>query len=211
MEATIKVCGMTGEKLLRGILGGVFISLGGFIYLTVGGPVGAALFSIGLLSVIHFGALLYTGKVRDYSPASDNEKFISTQHLAMVLLLNVVGCIVMTALMAGGDVHLHSAEAIVAKRAAMTPIELFGRAVCCGMIMTAAVSAAKEKNNFWPLLIGVPGFILAGFIHSIADAFYISVAWKLLSGKVILSWVIAVIGNFVGGLIPVWLTAFKNR
>jgi len=192
------------EFILRGILGGAFISLGGYIYLAVGGPVGAVLFSIGLLSVVHFGAFLYTGKIREFSQ-------VSALRLLAILGLNVIGCILMTLIFHPGAEVTAAAERIVGFRAGLDVWSAFGRAVGCGIIMTAAVSAAKEKNNFWPLLIGVPGFILSGLIHSIADAFYISVAYGMLSPKVVGMWAVAVIGNFVGGLIPVWFTAMKNR
>lgn len=43
------------------ILAGVSISLGAYIYLKVGGIIGAIMFSIGLISVIHFRFGLYTG------------------------------------------------------------------------------------------------------------------------------------------------------
>lgn len=192
------------EFILRGILGGAFISLGGYIYLTVGGPLGAVLFSIGLLSVVHFGAFLYTGKIREFSQ-------VSALRLLSILGLNIIGCILMALIFHPNEDVTATAENIVRFRTELDLWSAFGRAVGCGIIMTAAVSAAKEKNNYWPLLIGVPGFILAGFIHSIADAFYISVAFRVLSLKVVGMWAVAVVGNFVGGLIPVWFTAMKNR
>lgn len=192
------------EFILRGILGGAFISLGGYIYLTIGGPLGAVLFSIGLLSVVHFGAILYTGKIREFSQ-------VSALRLLSILGLNIIGCILMALIFHPNEDMISAAENIVRFRTELDLWSAFGRAVGCGIIMTAAVSAAKEKNNYWPLLIGVPGFILAGFIHSIADAFYISVAFRVLSLKVVGMWAVAVVGNFVGGLIPVWFTAMKNR
>ncbi len=203
------------EFILKSILGGAFISLGGYIYLAVGGPLGAVLFSIGLLSVVHFGALLYTGKIRECSLKKDNG--FAPLPLMAVLALNIVGCVMM-ALVFPGDQIAEAATKIARFRTELTPIAAFGRAVGCGIIMTVAVSAAKEKNNLWPLLIGVPGFILAGFIHSIADGFYISVALirgDLMQtesfGAVLGMWLIAVVGNFVGGMLPVWLTACKSR
>ncbi len=44
------------------ILAGMLIGLGGIIYLRVGGPVGASLFAIGLLTILHFKLELFTGK-----------------------------------------------------------------------------------------------------------------------------------------------------
>lgn len=203
------------EIVLKSILGGALISLGGYIYLVVGGPLGAVLFSIGLLSVVHFGALLYTGKIREFSLKKGEG--IAPLPLLGVLALNIVGCLLM-ALIFPGDQIADAATKIATLRTDLSPISAFGRAVGCGIIMTVAVSAAKERNNLWPLLIGVPGFILAGFIHSIADGFYISVA--IVRGGLLQSeqmvmvaamWLVAVAGNFVGGMLPVWLTAYKSR
>lgn len=203
------------EFVLKSILGGALISLGGYIYLVVGGPLGAVLFSIGLLSVVHFGALLYTGKIREFSLKKGEG--IAPLPLLGVLALNIVGCMLM-ALIFPGDQIAEAATKIATFRTDLSPISAFGRAVGCGIIMTVAVSAAKERNNLWPLLIGVPGFILAGFIHSIADGFYISVA--IVRGGLLQSeqmvmvaamWLVAVAGNFVGGMLPVWLTAYKSR
>lgn len=204
------------EFILRSILGGAFISLGGYIYLTVGGPLGAVLFAIGLLSVVHFGALLYTGKIREFS--LKNGAGMRPLPLLSILLLNIVGCALMALIFSPGDEVVASAIKIAEFRTGLSALPAFGRAVGCGIIMTVAVSAAKEKNNLWPLLIGVPGFILAGFIHSIADGFYLSVALiygDLLSvdtlARVSGMWLIAAAGNFVGGMLPVWLTNLKNR
>lgn len=44
------------------ILAGMLIGVGGIIYLRVGGPVGASLFAIGLLTILHFRFELFTGK-----------------------------------------------------------------------------------------------------------------------------------------------------
>ena len=49
-------------------------------------------------------------------------------------------------------------------------------------------------------MLGVPVFILCGFAHSIADAFYflVSPAEQLLRGEVLAVYVSEVLGNFVG-------------
>ena len=44
------------------IIAGILIALGGVAYLQIGGPVGAVLFSIGLLTILHFKCELFTGK-----------------------------------------------------------------------------------------------------------------------------------------------------
>jgi formate/nitrite transporter FocA (FNT family) len=44
------------------ILAGMLIAMSGIAYLTVGGPIGASLFSLGLLAILHFKLELFTGK-----------------------------------------------------------------------------------------------------------------------------------------------------
>lgn len=56
------------------------------------------------------------------------------------------------------------------------------------------------KNRI-ALLIGIPAFILAGFTHSIADAFYYCVGHSSINGAAMLSYLGTVIGNFIGGIV----------
>ena len=48
--------------LISSVLAGVCIGLGGYVNLVMGGIIGAVMFSFGLLSVVHYGLALYTGK-----------------------------------------------------------------------------------------------------------------------------------------------------
>ena len=48
--------------MIKAILAGFMIAMGAGLYLTVGGPVGAFLFSVGLLTILKFGFYLFTGK-----------------------------------------------------------------------------------------------------------------------------------------------------
>jgi len=65
--------------------------------------------------------------------------------------------------------------------------------------MTTAVEFAR-KGKMLPLLLGVPVFILCGFAHSIADAFYflVSPSEQVLQVSVLIVYLCEVLGNFVG-------------
>ena len=52
------------KEVAATVLAGVSIALGAFVYLKVGGVVGATMFSIGLLAVITFRFPLYTGRIK---------------------------------------------------------------------------------------------------------------------------------------------------
>ena len=71
--------------------------------------------------------------------------------------------------------------------------------------MTASVTFARKSNEFghWmPLVMAVPLFILCGFPHCIADAFYYLVCpwafWTMNLWQIVLLYMCLVIGNFIG-------------
>jgi formate/nitrite transporter FocA (FNT family) len=78
--------------------------------------------------------------------------------------------------------------------------------------MTTAVEFAR-KGKMLPLLLGVPVFILCGFAHSIADAFYflVSPAEQLLKGDVLVVYVCEVLGNFIGCNLYRWTLFFGQK
>ena len=85
-------------------------------------------------------------------------------------------------------------------------------AIGCGFIMTTAVEFAR-KGKMLPLLLGVPVFILCGFAHSIADAFYflVSPQEQLLQWPVLVVYVSEVLGNFVGCNLYRWALFFAPK
>ena len=172
------------------ILAGVSISLGAYIYLKVGGIIGAIMFSIGLISVIHFRFGLYTVWVKNFKHWDDS--FI----LLIILLLNIVGCLLMSLAISDQQI-IQQCNDIVSNRADMGFWRSIFNGAGCGFIITLSVMC---KNRI-ALLIGIPAFILAGFTHSIADAFYYCVGHSSIDGAAMLSYLGTVIGNFIGGII----------
>jgi formate/nitrite transporter FocA (FNT family) len=78
--------------------------------------------------------------------------------------------------------------------------------------MTTAVEFAR-KGKMLPLLLGVPVFILCGFAHSIADAFYflVSPSEQVLQASVLIVYVSEVLGNFVGCNLYRWMLVFEPK
>lgn len=172
------------------ILAGLSIGLGGYVNLVVGGLAGAILFSFGLLTVIHYGLTLYTGKSGFVENWSDVAKLFLP-----ILIGNIVGCYLASLFIINPEI-VQTAHGIVDKRISAGWINNFILGIPCGFIMTVAVKFAKEKQ-FLPLLFGVPLFILCGFYHSIADAFYYSAA-REISCEIFVNWICVVVGNFIG-------------
>jgi len=179
------------------ILAGLCISIGCIVNLRVGGIGGAVLFSFGLLAVVHYTLKLYTGTAGFIRAKGD------WGMLTVVLLGNIVGCALMAA-MAGYALPAVSSDAIVQSRFATGPLGCGLLAIGCGFIMTTAVQFAR-KSQFLPLLFGVPVFILCGFTHSIADAFYFSLSPQSWSLPLLVIYLSEVLGNFVGCNLYRWV------
>ena len=67
--------------------------------------------------------------------------------------------------------------------------------------MTLIVQGGRDKNLLL-ILFGIPLFILLGFYHSIADAFYMMTASEELRNLFFGRYWIIVLGNFIGCNIP---------
>ena len=152
---------------------GVAISIGCIAFLTMGGIIGAVLFTFGLLTVVHYQLKLYTGTVGFMNLMGFKREHLETwATLLIVIIGNIIGCVLTAFLASYGDLHLEAQiSSLYEARMALTPIGVVVRAMGCGLIMTTAVCFGRQ-NRFLPLLFGVPLFICAGFLHSIADSFY---------------------------------------
>ena len=187
------------------ILAGICISIGCVVNLRVGGVAGAVLFAFGLTTVVYYGLKLYTGTAGFIRLKGD------WSMLAVVLLGNIVGCFLSAWLISYAQPDcIEPATKILASRLAKGPWACFLLAIGCGFIMTTAVEFAR-KGKMLPLLLGVPVFILCGFAHSIADAFYFILSLlgdnsqltlnsqlSTLNFQLLLVYLSEVLGNFVG-------------
>ncbi|MBQ0074783.1 MAG: formate/nitrite transporter family protein [Prevotella sp.] len=177
------------KLLLSSILAGCCIGIGGTVYLKVGGTAGAVLFSIGLITVVSYKLKLYTGAAGFVTKSNILD-------LIPMLFGNIIGCILLSLFPTNLDV-----TTIIASRAACEWYNAFILAIGCGVLMTIAVTFARE-GKWLPLLFAIPTFILCGFYHCIADAFYYAVGWQQLSINILPVYIATVAGNFVGCNIP---------
>lgn len=188
------------------ILAGLCISIGCVVNLRVGGVAGAVLFAFGLTTVVYYGLKLYTGTAGFIRRHGD------WPMLFTVLLGNIAGC----ALSALAIYHskpdcITPATAIVDSRMETGAVACGILAVGCGFIMTTAVQFARQ-GKMLPLLFGVPVFILCGFTHSIADAFYFLLAScaSLPAVDIAVIYVAEVVGNFIGCNLYRWMIREKK-
>lgn len=180
---------------LSSILAGLCISIGCIVNLMVGGgPLGAILFTFGLITVVHYKYALYTGTAGFVSSLKDIGILFW-----FILLGNWLGCHITSEVITYAIPDItEKANSIVIARSQVNMWQAFIRAIFCVFLMTTAVKFARE-NRWFPLLFAVPVFILAGFYHSIADAFYICAAeFDTITDAVRINWGMTILGNFVG-------------
>lgn len=177
----------------RSILAGISIGLGGLIFVKQGGVVGAVMFAFGLLTVLYYKLPLYTGTAGFVNPKVGREWV----NMVVILLGNILGCWLLS-LIVPKEVN---AEAIIQSRIDTGYLQSFLNAIGCGVIMTLVVKAGREKN-YLLTIFGIPLFILCGFYHSIADAFYMCIVTPALLPSYLLIYLFIVLGNFVGCNVP---------
>ena len=184
------------NRLIRSsILAGICIGIAGFGYLVLGGLSGAVLFAFGLLTVVGYKLKLYTGTAGFINKSEILD-------LVIILLGNIVGCLLVGLLTRASNMDLQAAAQMILEiRLQNDPLRCGLLGIGCGFIMTTSVTFAREKN-YLPLLFGVPLFIICGFTHCVADAFYyLSVPASFLKAhwlEVIGVYVCIVAGNFIG-------------
>ena len=190
------------QKIFSPLIAGVMIGIAGTAYPNVGGVAGAVLFAFGLLGVVAWKIDLFTGRSGFWS-GRDIWKLIP------VLLLNIAG-VVFVALSALKPETSEAAMAIIAKRLTAPVWSLFMTSALCGLIMTTAVKFGKE-GNWWPLLFGVPVFILSGFPHCVADIYYWTAAMVDGTTDIMTAlpvYLVTVAGNYAGCNIPRLIPGF---
>lgn len=190
-------------KLLRSsIFAGIAIGTAGFGFLAsgvqteaYGSLVGAVLFSFGLLTVVGYKLKLYTGTAGFILKNEAGSLFL-------ILLGNIIGCFLVSMLARITPLAVQDAARNILElrlRTGALRCGLLG--IGCGFIMTTAVQFARQKQ-YLPLLFGVPLFIVCGFTHCVADAFYylcVPVAfWKANALHILAVYACIVLGNLIG-------------
>lgn len=180
------------------IFSGLLIGLAGWIFISVGGGLlGSVLFAIGLLSVVYFGSYLYTGKSGSWEFSFYRLGYDLLQ-LHKVLLGNILGCLIIAWIARfSGSLNFEFLDGVIQSRENSDALETIARGIGCGFLMELAVWTYREKGSVLGVLFCVPGFILPGFYHCVADAFYYLASWEFKTWMLI-TYPLTVLGNFIG-------------
>ena len=198
--------------LVKSILAGIMIGIGGTIFLSLDNKViGASLFAIGLFMIVINGFNLYTGKV--------GYIFDNKPKYLVEVLVTIIGNFIGTFMVGFMLKYTRVYTALHEKALTMCNVKLNDSifsililSMLCGMLMYLAVNGYKVmKDNFAKyasVFLCVIVFILCSFEHSIANMYYFSVAgWTLKSFEYLL---IMIVGNGIGGVFVPLMTKLKN-
>lgn len=195
------------HEIFKSIVAGICIGIAGTAYLKVGGLAGAVLFAFGLIAVVSLSLWLFTGMAYKVWRQGHAQ-------LIVILLLNLIGGLLVASVVNNPELTI-TAEDIISQRLSQGAIQCGLLAIGCGFIMTTAVTRVKKYDNWWPLLFGVPVFILCGFPHCIADAFYLeccSLQFIQQNIKSIAAFYGAiVIGNYLGCNVFRLTSKYENK
>ncbi|MCR5332422.1 MAG: formate/nitrite transporter family protein [Bacilli bacterium] len=209
---------------LKGILAGLAIGLGGFLYILMtflfsgdnaelGKIFGSILFSVGLFLVCTFSLSLYTGKIGlVYEEKQSKEFYIS---LPIMLIGNAIGAFafgyICFFIFRSSDVYfsaLATANARLQFNDVLDYLTTAIKAFLCGLCVYLAVKSFS-LNRLKPLGITllvffVFVFVYCGFQHCIANMFYFGMA-NTMSWYTLINLLIVILFNSLGPIVGVKL------
>lgn len=206
--------GLFGDFISAG-LAGAFIGIGGTAYLLLceqSKIAGALFFAIGLLAVCLFKLNLFTGKL---CYALENGRFYALR-LVVILIGNFLGAATLALLLSvtrlGEGLRLTAVNTVQIKISGGL-LSAFVLGVLCNALIYFAVegfsAAPAPILKLAALIFGVSVFVLCGFEHCVANAFYIAMSGSL-SAKAALFLLINVLGNICGGILTRVLFKFVS-
>lgn len=177
------------------VMAGAFIGVGGAIFVKTGLPL---TFTLGIMLVISCGLNLITGLLPLLSYNKDiTNKF---QLIVFTILGNILGAFVV-GLCFHSVLDLTVVEQVVTNKVNMSPINLVFNGIATGILIGIGVISYRLSTDdlisVMCLVGSVYAFVLFGFEHVVANAFYLGVI-GILNLKVLL---FSGIGNLLGGFV----------
>ena len=191
------------NKLIKSILAGVSIAIGAVIYLLCSNKiVGAFLFSVGILMVMEFKLLLYTGYVPTQREGQSFKDYIINS--SFVFVGNLIGGAITAGLLAltrlKNDLW-NATNKVCDVKLNDNLLSIFILSIFCGIIIAGIVKATNLKHRVLYVGMMIATFILCGYEHVVANSFYFSFSLKLFTFEGLLFMLVCFLGNFVGGII----------
>ncbi len=199
--------------LIKGIMGGVCNSIGGWLYIRTRTDLGSIvlasfMFTAGSIFISHWYFYLFTGKI-GFLIERDEERTLSKElNLVIGLLGNLLGCLIMGALIRVATFDSNPAlfvelQKVVDLKLGYNWYQALILSFFCGLLIHIGVDGMRRIDNplgrYLVLFLCIGGFTLAGFEHSVANMFF-----YFLNGtytlQAFISLGLLVVGNALGGL-----------
>lgn len=192
--------------IVSSICAGIAISVGCIAYLTSGS---AWAFPIGLFTVCAFGLNLFTGNVCF-------AKLKDIPNLLICLVFNILSAFG-TGFIVGycKPALVENAKNMIIIKYTEGYLSLVALAILCNMLIFVAVGLYHSENllsvvRLFGLYFATAIFVLCGFEHCIANAFYFGLA-RDISMQSMTYLIINIVFNAVGGILAYRLTAFIQK
>ena len=177
------------KKIIYGILAGAFITMAAVAFLAAPDSVtGSVLFAFGLLTIVNYEFMLFTGVVGYISEQKTFRDFINYSLFSLaVWALNLAGAVITGTLIRctrTAAVIMPKLEALMRTKCADSAPSLFVLGIFCGILMFIAVNTYKRTEaspvaKVVLLFACVVVFILSGYEHCVANMAYISLYGKV--------------------------------
>lgn len=213
------------KTLLKGILAGIAISLGGWLCLranvvSLNNIIGSFLFAFGLILIVNFDFYLYTGRICYLYENKEPKKWL---HLLIGLFGNLIGCVIMGVFMRlcfkeSLDRLFLNLDVMIKSKLTDDWYIVAIKSFLCGMLVYLAVEGFKKIENnlgkYVVLVLCIGGFVFAGFEHCVANMFYYALA-SSYTFKTALVLLLCILFNSIGGLfipsINLLIKRFENK
>lgn len=208
------------EKIIYGILAGVFIAMAAVAFLSAANAVvGSVLFAFGLLTIVNYNFQLFTGAVGYISVQQKRNDYFSYSLFCVgVWFWNLTGAIITGTLIAQTKTYgkiLPKLEALMQSKCNDSNASLLVLGIFCGILMFIAVNTYKKTEAFPVakvvlLFACVVVFILSGYEHCVANMAYIALYQKV-TADIVRVLLITTLGNIIGcNSVPLLLRFLKK-
>lgn len=214
-------------SFLKGILAGLAIGVGGFLYILMvflikgelGKVLGSTLFAVGLFTVCTFSLHLYTGKIGlVYEKRQTNTFYIC---LPIMLIGNAIGAIGLGYICYFAfrnldifQVALNTANARLSFNSFDDYLSCCIKSLLCGLCVYLAVKSFAYKRisiiGTLLLIIFVFIFVYCGFQHCVANMFYFGFANSWM-WQTAVDLVLCILFNSIGPVIGVLLLKANQK
>ena len=183
------------KTIIGSIWAGIAISIGGIAFLVTKQ---AIFFPIGLLIVCVYHLNLFTGKV-PYAEVSHIPKLMT------IVIGNIIGAFLVGFIISYSKPSLTSVATEICEKKLIERWEIIPLAILCNILIFVAVDNFKNHQisltyRVIVLWMSTTLFVVCGFEHCVANAFYFGVA-RIINWNVLIFLISNIIFNAVGGII----------